>query len=266
MLTSIWSGTWTSVVSPPRPSWPRNRNNSTRTTMISSTTASTPPPPRSPPVSTIVVRSTVSRSRSPSLSAMLLSSVLLAKRTNRLRASSPLSLRFGQLAESIAVADVGIEVAALGERAAHRPRLLLGHVEVDVAAAGDELDHELAALGRIIEAADDGRRHSTTTNSGRFALPFAADLPAREAVADFAVVEPPLRLRLGKAARDCRRHVRIDIAPAAGEQQVELPPLGQIPGAANDAARRANGAPRGHAAATKPDSHGFTACDEWNQA
>src|SRR5688572_12648934 len=266
MLTSIWSGTWTSVVSPPRPSWPRNRNNSTRTTMISSTTASTPPPPRSPPVSTIVVRSTVSRSRSPSLSAMLLSSVLLAKRTNRLRAGSPLSQRFAQLAESIAVADMRVEIAPLGERAAHRSRFLLGHVEVDVAAAGDELDRQLAALGRIIEAADDGRRHSRTTNSGRLALPpllamaGTADFAAREAIADLAVVEPPLGLRLGKAGRDRRRHVRIDVAPAAGEQQVELPPFGQIPGAADDAACRANRAPRGHAAETKTDSHGFTQC------
>src|SRR4051812_5797248 len=66
-LTSILSGTSTVVLLPPRPSWPRNRNRSTSTTMISSTTASTPPPPP-PPVSTMVVRSRSTSSRS--LSAM----------------------------------------------------------------------------------------------------------------------------------------------------------------------------------------------------
>src|SRR5947209_7110330 len=68
---------------PPRPSWPRNRNRSTSTTIISSTTASAPPPPPPPPVSTTVVRSRSTSSRSESSAMETLPVQLLNWRNER---------------------------------------------------------------------------------------------------------------------------------------------------------------------------------------
>ena len=59
----------------------------------------------------------------------------------------------------VAIPDSAVEIDTLGECRAHASRFRLRNVEIDISSPGDELDHQLAATRRIIEAAYHCRGH-----------------------------------------------------------------------------------------------------------
>ena len=58
-----------------------------------------------------------------------------------------------------AIADACVEIDAFGESQAERFGDLRRHAGIDVAAAGDEFDPQLARFMIVSETADDGRGH-----------------------------------------------------------------------------------------------------------
>src|SRR5689334_4949945 len=61
------------------------------------------------------------------------------------------------------VADPGVEINAFGKGAAERLRDSMRYVRINVAAAGRELDPQVAGSFVINEAANNGRRHALAT-------------------------------------------------------------------------------------------------------
>src|SRR6478672_10746321 len=81
----------------------------------------------------------------------------------------PVPLRFGcrflvdDLAVLEAVADAAVEIDAFGEGRTERARDFLRNIRIDVFAAGDELDPQLALVGAVDVTPDDRRRHEPPT-------------------------------------------------------------------------------------------------------
>src|SRR6187431_1439232 len=93
--------------------------------------------------------------------------------------SVPILLNFARVA--ITIADVRVEIFALGKSLAHAAEGFFGHTVIPIAPARDELQFQAALHRVVVIGTDDARGHVSQTNSGRSKFPRCRKRPTTTA-------------------------------------------------------------------------------------